>query len=104
MILGFYTYLAWEITKRLGYTLDQKSFFVAMLVAIFTGATWFGVSDWWFAATRPDRPQEVILKTPETPNQVASAGCSAMIKLILFVLGMIAVLAYFLVSAIENLP
>jgi fumarate reductase subunit C len=91
VIVGIYTYLAWKICVRLGYALDWISFTVAIAVAALTGLTWFTVSDWWSAATRPFQPQTVKLKTTDTPNQVVLAGLWAVVNL-LFVIALIVLL------------
>jgi ABC-type Fe3+ transport system permease subunit len=89
VILGIYTYLARWIYERLGYTLDRTSFTVGITVAAFTGLTWFLVSDWWSAITRPYRPQTVKSDTRETPIQIGWAALWAIVKLFCFIAAVI---------------
>jgi hypothetical protein len=87
-------YLGWWISEQLGYALDGTSFTVGIAVAAVTGFLWFLVSDWWSTATRPWRPQAVTLPTRETPSQIGCAALCAMMWLVFFAVGVIAVIVW----------
>lgn len=98
VILGFYTYVACRIAAWAKYTFDVATFVVAIIVAGLTGATFFLANDWWDASQRPDRPQIVIHRTDDTPNQVVARGFAATVRLFCLVLLAVLILAYFVMG------
>ena len=85
VICGIYTYLAWRISRWLGYAFDEVSFGAAIAVAALTGFTWFLVSDWWSAMTKPFHPQTVKMETKDTPFQIGCNALWAIVQLCFFI-------------------
>ena len=98
LIIGFYFYLALQLTAMVGYDLDRTTLVIASVIGILTAFTWVLVDGWWSAIVKPYSPQKVMTETKETPNQIGCAAASGLVQLLLFIAAMIGLLFWIIRS------
>lgn len=93
----------YQVAPELPFSIDWCSYVVALIVGVIAAFIDIRLVNWWSAITRPYEPQEIKLKTKETPAKITGASTKARLYGATFVTFLIALFLFWFDSSITHI-